>query len=46
MQAYCVTCRTKREMSRPKNVKTDNGKPAIKGICPKCGTKMYRIAGN
>jgi len=43
MQAYCMTCRAKREMSRPKTIKTDNGKPAIQGVCPKCGTKMYRI---
>jgi Zn finger protein HypA/HybF involved in hydrogenase expression len=46
MQAYCMTCRTKREMSHPKTIKTENGKPAIKGVCPKCGTKMYRIAQN
>jgi Domain of unknown function (DUF5679) len=46
MQAYCVTCRTKREMSQPKPIKTDNGKPAVKGICAKCGTEMYRIARN
>jgi len=46
MQAYCITCRTKREMSRPKSVKTDNGKSALEGICAKCGTKMYRIARN
>jgi hypothetical protein len=46
MQAYCMTCRTKRQMSRPKAVKTDNGQPAIKGECPKCGTKMYLIARN
>jgi len=44
MQAYCITCRTKREMSHPQTIKTENGKPAIKGSCSKCGTKMYRIA--
>jgi len=43
MQAYCMTCRAKREMRNPKTIKTENGQPAIKGVCPKCGTKMYRI---
>jgi len=46
MQAYCITCRTRRQMSHPKPITTDNGKPAIKGECPKCGTKMYAIAKN
>ncbi|MCX6008502.1 MAG: DUF5679 domain-containing protein, partial [Chloroflexi bacterium] len=26
-----MTCRTKREMSNPRTIKTENGKPAIKG---------------
>ncbi len=43
MQAYCMKCRTKREMSNPKAVKMKNGKPATQGVCPKCGTKMFRI---
>jgi len=46
MQAYCMTCHAKREMSRPKTIKTDNGKPTIQGVCPKCGTKMYCIPRN
>jgi hypothetical protein len=43
MQGYCVKCRTKREMKNAKSVTTTNGKPATKGVCPVCGTKMYRI---
>jgi hypothetical protein len=43
MQAYCMKCRTKREMSNPKAVKMKNDKPATQGVCPKCGTKMFRI---
>ena len=35
MQAYCVKCRTKREMK--------DGRPATQGVCPTCGTKMFRI---
>jgi len=40
---YCVKCRTKREMKDPKSITMKNGRPATKGICPTCGTKMFRI---
>jgi Zn finger protein HypA/HybF involved in hydrogenase expression len=30
-------------MQNPQHVKLKNNKPAMKGICPKCGTKMFRI---
>lgn len=45
VQAYCVKCKAKREMSNPQKVKLKNGKPATKGSCPKCSTKMFRIGG-
>jgi len=40
---YCVKCRTKREMKNPTETKLKNGRPAVKGVCPTCGTKMFRI---
>lgn len=43
MQAYCLKCRTQREMQNPQNVTMKNGKPATRGKCPVCGTQMYRI---
>ena len=43
MQAYCMRCRTKREMKDAKAITMKNGKPAIQGVCPVCGTKMFRI---
>ncbi len=43
MQAYCVKCRTKREMKDAKSITMKNGKPATQGTCPSCGTKMFRI---
>lgn len=43
VEAYCVKCKAKREMKDPKEVKLKNGKPAMKGTCPKCGTGMFRI---
>lgn len=43
MQAYCVKCRAKREMKNAKAITMKNGKPATQGVCPVCGTKMFRI---
>jgi len=38
--AFCVKCKAKREMKNA--VKTSvNSHPALKGECPKCGTKMF-----
>ena len=45
VEAYCVKCREKREMNDPKKIVMKNGKPATQGICPKCGTKLFRIGG-
>ena len=44
-QGYCFKCRTKREMKNPEKVTLKNGRPATKGTCPNCGTKMSRIGG-
>lgn len=44
MKAYCVKCREKDvEMDNPKQITMKNGRPATQGVCPKCGTKMFRI---
>jgi NAD-dependent SIR2 family protein deacetylase len=43
MEAYCMKCRAKREMKDAKKITMKNGKPATQGVCPKCGTKMFRI---
>ncbi|MCX6003492.1 MAG: DUF5679 domain-containing protein [Chloroflexi bacterium] len=43
MQAYCVKCKAKKEMKNAKAITMKNGKPANQGICPSCGTKMFRI---
>ena len=43
IQAYCVKCRAKREMKDAKAITMMNGRPAIQGVCPVCGTKMFRI---
>jgi len=43
MQAYCLKCRAKVEMKNAQKVTLKNGRPATKGVCPKCGTKIFRI---
>ena len=43
MQAYCVKCRTKREMKDARAITMKNKKPATQGVYPVCGTKMFRI---
>ena len=43
MEAYCLKCRDKREITNPEQVTLKNGRPATRGDCPTCGTKMYRI---
>ncbi len=44
-QAYCVKCKAKVEIKDAQKVTLKNGKPATKGTCPKCGTKVFRIGG-
>ena len=43
MQAYCVKCRAKREIKDAKAVTLKNRRPAIQGVCPVCGAKVFRI---
>ena len=44
--AYCVKCRDKREIKDPVETTLKNGRLAMKGTCPKCGTNMFRIGKN
>jgi DNA topoisomerase-1 len=42
VEAYCLKCKTKREMSSPQATYNATGSPVTIGVCPACGTKMYR----
>ena len=42
---YCVKCKKKQKMDNPVQVTLKNKRKATKGICPKCGTKMFKIGG-
>ena len=43
MQAYCMKCRTQRDMQNPKQITMKNGRPATEGTCGTCGTKLFKI---
>jgi len=43
LEAYCVRCKQKREMSEPTPVFTAAGGPATRGVCPVCGTALFRM---
>src|SRR4029079_3819368 len=41
--AYCVKCKTKRNMLNPEAVYTKTGTPGTQGVCEVCGTKLFRM---
>lgn len=43
--AYCVKCKQKRKMLQAHKFIMKNGRPAIRGVCPVCGTHLNRIGG-
>ncbi|HMX20163.1 MAG TPA: type I DNA topoisomerase [Anaerolineales bacterium] len=43
MEAYCMKCKTKREMKDPVAGFNAKGSPVTTGTCPECGTKLYRM---
>lgn len=44
-EAYCVKCKAKKEIKASKEVTMKNGRKALKGTCPTCGTGMFKITG-
>lgn len=43
VEAYCVSCRMKVEMESPMPVWTRRGAPGTRGLCPQCGTTIFRM---
>jgi len=43
MEAYCMKCKTKREIKDPVAAFNAKGSPVTLGTCPVCGTKLYRM---
>jgi len=42
-EGYCVKCKAKREIKEAKDIVMKNGRPATQGLCPECGTKIFKI---
>ena len=38
-----MKCRKQNKIKNPKFYTLKNGKPAVEGVCPDCGTKVFRI---
>ncbi len=43
MEAYCMKCKTKREMKDPVAAFNARASAVTLGTCPVCGTKLYRM---
>ena len=46
VEGWCMKCKSKNEMKNVTKVTMKNGRPAMKGECSKCGTKMFKIGGS
>ena len=44
-EGYCVKCKAKKEIIDGAEETMKNGRKAIKGKCPTCGTVMFKILG-
>jgi hypothetical protein len=42
-EGYCVKCKAKRDIKDAKDIVMKNGRPATQGLCPECGTKIFKI---
>jgi len=38
-----MKCRKKVEIRNARQITLKNGRPAVQGVCPSCGTKVFRI---
>jgi DNA topoisomerase-1 len=43
LQAYCVKCKTKRDIQNPQAVYTERGAPGTRGSCAVCGTTLFKM---
>jgi len=45
VQGRCMKCKKSVDIKDAKEVTMKNKMKAMKGVCPKCGTKVFRIVG-
>ena len=43
LAAYCVKCKTMRPVANGRAVFMANARPAAEGVCPECGTRLFKI---
>lgn len=43
--AYCMKCKSSVTIKMPKSETLSNGVHAVRGVCPGCGTKVFRLMG-
>lgn len=43
IKAYCMKCKAERTIQNTQIAMTKNGRPAANGLCPVCGTKMFKF---
>lgn len=41
--AYCVKCKDHRDISNAEKITMKNGRPAVRGTCAVCGTKVQKF---
>ena len=44
-EGYCVKCKAKKPIADGVEETMKNGRKAMKGKCPTCGTVMFKILG-
>jgi len=42
-EAYCVKCRKKVVVKNHEHVTLKNNRPALRGVCTSCGSRVFRI---
>lgn len=45
VEARCMKCKTQVQVKDAQDTVMKNGMKAVKGKCPNCGTKVFRILG-
>ena len=45
VEGRCMKCKKQVEIKDAEEVILKNNMKAIKGVCPNCGTKVFRILG-
>ncbi len=45
VEGRCMKCKKQVEIKDASETVMKNGMKAAKGVCPKCGTKVFRILG-